>query len=91
MTTLVLTNNSSVRVEYITDLLPDNDGMFTVFETKELSDAEKSQGLDFRQLSYDLASFKAVASTNNLKLLRIDEVNGEVTVADYTQDSSSSI
>lgn len=91
ITCLVLSNDSlGLRVEYKTDLPKGaTSGNFTIMEIVGLSDAEKTAGLDFKQLPNDVGAFKTFAETNGLKLERIDE-DGKVTLGDYDDDSSSS-
>lgn len=91
LTTLLLTDNDTISVEYKTDL-PDGAtvGNFTVCDIIGLSDAEKHLGLDFQQLPYGIQDFIDFAEANNLALIRIDNL-GEAVLADYTNESSSSL
>lgn len=89
MTTLIYTNGAgTIRVEYVTDLLPGNTGKFTVMEIKGMNDAAEIEGLDFKALDFDLATFEAFASANSLKLERVTQDSSE-TVVDATGSSSS--
>lgn len=91
LVTLILTDNDTVSVSYKTDL-PDGAtvGNFTVMDTLGLDDAEKHLGLDFKQLPYSVQDFITFASENNLALLRVDN-DGQALLANYTDDSSSSL
>ena len=89
MTTLTLSNNFGVRVNYKTDLLKGNSGLCTVMTTEDLSNAEIEHGLDFRSIVHDFAEFKAFAQAHNLKLTRTDSDGVTTTVADYTDESDS--
>ena len=85
MNTLVISDDVNVKVEYKTDIMRGTplSGNFTVLDVIGLNDAETALGINFRKLTYDIATFKAFCQAHNLKLTRID---GDVStvVADYT-------
>lgn len=91
LTTLVLTDNDTISVEYKTDL-PEGatTGNFTIMDIQGLSDAEKHLGLDFKQLPSNIGSFRTFAENNNLALVRVDNLGNEL-IVNYTDDSSSSL
>lgn len=91
LTTLLLTDNDAVNVEYKTDL-PDGAtvGNFTVMDIQGLNDAERHLGMDFKQLPYNVGDFRTFASDNSLTLFRIDNL-GRVILENFSDDSSSSI
>jgi len=79
MRNLILRNTgNTLRVEYKVDMLTDTQENFTIMETIGLSDAEAIEGLDFRELTDSLSSFKTFATNNNLILDLID-VSGNAT------------
>jgi hypothetical protein len=99
MTTLILSNELGLIAEYKTDLLKGNDGNFTILQQRDittgaiqLTDEQKAAGWDFmfKGLPYhdNLSDMKEFAETKNLKLTRVD-IDGEETVWDYTEGSSS--
>ena len=91
LTTLILTDNGTVSVEYKTDLPAGATvGNFTVMDILGLNDAEKHLGLDFKQLPYSIQDFIDFAETNNLALLRVDN-DGQEILANYSDESSSSL
>lgn len=91
LTTLVLSDNESVFVEYKTDLpVGATVGNFTIMDIQGLSDAEKHLGLDFKQLPSSIGDFKDFAEENNLVLLRVDN-DGVDIIVNYTDYSSSSL
>ena len=79
----------TIDVEYKTSLMSDNEDNFQVMAIEGESDAEKTFGFNFRELAYDIPTFKAFATANSLKLTRIDD-DGETVLVDATDDSSSS-
>jgi len=82
MRTLVLrTSDNSINVNYKVDLLLDEQENFTVMDITGLEDAEVIAGIDFRELNFDLESFKKFAEDNNLLLDSIDTAEGGGTTA----------
>jgi len=57
----------SLDVEFAVDLIGDSEAM-TVYEVSGLDDTEETMGMAFRRLTYNLGTFKAFATTYNLKL-----------------------
>lgn len=89
ITTLRFENGAGdMVVEYKTDLFPGNEDNFQVMSIEGLSDTEKTFGFNFRELVYDVPTFKAFAEANSLKLTRIGD-EGETTIVDATDESGS--
>lgn len=77
-------NNSTVNVEYVTDLLSADQENFTVMQIRGLSDAEQQNpGLQFKQLNYTLTTFKQFAQAHDLKLVLADQ-NTSTTLVDFS-------
>lgn len=74
MKSLIFENgNQSLRVEFVTDLIGDNQ-RFTVSEIKGLDDIEVTEaGFLFKELAYSIPDFKAFATAKNLKLVVMDQ------------------
>ena len=69
MKNLILRNtDSTCKVVYKTNLLNDTDENFTVLTVEGLNNVEETFGLQFKQLQYNMTSFKAFAADNNLIL-----------------------
>lgn len=91
LTTLILTDNDSISVEYKTDLPAGATvGNFTVMNILGLGAAEEALGLDFKQLPYSIQDFIDFAEENSLALLRVDN-DGQAILANYSDESSSSL
>ena len=101
MTALVFTNNYGVNVEYKTDLLKGNSGIFTIMQINDLTapdngrfinnlpKTEQAKGLDFKQVQSDLKSFEDFAEIHSLKLTRIDSDGEKIVIVDYSDESGS--
>jgi hypothetical protein len=91
LTSLILTDNDTIEVEYKTDLADGASvGPFTIMDIQGLSDTEKHLGLDFKQVQSDIQSFIDFANANGLALIRVDNLGKEV-IVNATQESSSSL
>lgn len=78
MKTFLFHNSSgTLQVEYVTDLIGNNIGKFTVMQIKGLEESEEAAGLGFSELVYDYPSFVAFAEANNLLLDIIDNSSNE--------------
>lgn len=80
--------NKTVNVEYITDL-PSNvidGGNFTIGESRNIRSIDKTLGLDLPATVASLDELVALASTNELKLIQVND-SGQRTVVDYTYGS----
>lgn len=77
MKTLIFTNNSDVRVEFVVDLIGSNSDNLTVMEVRNL-DTIKEESLfqGFQKLPYSLEEFKNFAKNNELSL--IEETQDQV-------------
>jgi hypothetical protein len=91
LTTLILTDNDTISVKYITDLPKGAEvGNFTIMYIDGLDDTERHLGLDFKQVPSNVQAFIDFAEENSLSLLRVDE-DGHAILANYTDESSSSL
>jgi hypothetical protein len=92
MQSLIFTDiNNTVRVEYVTDLISSTAENFTVMAIKGVRDVDRQKvGLNFQKLSSNLTAFKAFATANYLKLVKVDYKGAgtSVTLVDATPASS---
>lgn len=73
MKSLIFTDiNSTIKVEFVTDLINANAQNFTVMETKGLTTAWELTNINFKQLPYTVNAFKEFAEAHDLKLVLID-------------------
>lgn len=73
MKSLIFTNaDSSVKVEYVVDLINPSANNFSVLAIKDLSDSEVTLGLQFKHIDYDKQTFIAKAKELGLSLLMTD-------------------
>lgn len=64
--------NSTISVEYVTDLISPNAENFTVMETKGVDNAWEQSNLPFQKLPNNLGAFKSFAEEHDLKLTLVD-------------------
>jgi len=88
MRSLVFTDqNSTIKVEYVTDIIDPTSQNFTVMEVKGEDTAWEKKNLPFKKVETNVQSFVKFAKENDLKLTLVDyqkPISDIIVLQDFT-------